>query len=98
ANIAYTQTEFQQFHDTLIQHIEYVKKLINERALHRRDGSRVSERQMQTTEGKVDMSKALDASLVDTESSGIESEKQDTRSGSGNDADADDANIRTTTY
>nr|GEV48724.1 hypothetical protein [Tanacetum cinerariifolium] len=44
---------------------------------------------MQTTEEKVDMSKALDASLVNTESSGIESGKQDTSSSSGNDVDAD---------
>ncbi|GJT63371.1 hypothetical protein Tco_1006904 [Tanacetum coccineum] len=32
--------------------------------------ARVNERLMQTTEEKVDSSKALDASLVDTESSG----------------------------
>ncbi|GKD68929.1 hypothetical protein Tco_1323019 [Tanacetum coccineum] len=50
--------------------------------------------EMQTKEGKVDTSKALDASLVDTESSGTESEKQDTSNMSGNDIDADDANIR----
>nr|GEV65651.1 hypothetical protein [Tanacetum cinerariifolium] len=36
--------------------------------------------------GKVDMSKALDASLVDTESSETESKEQDTSSRSGNDA------------
>ncbi|GKC93812.1 hypothetical protein Tco_1159254 [Tanacetum coccineum] len=46
------------------------------------------------TEGKVDTSKALDASLVDTESSGTESKEQDTSSRSGNDAHADDADIR----
>ncbi|GJV25785.1 hypothetical protein Tco_1378480 [Tanacetum coccineum] len=43
---------------------------------------------------KVDTSKALDASLVDTESSGTESKEQDTSSRSGNDAHADDADIR----
>ncbi|GJY74271.1 hypothetical protein Tco_0478702 [Tanacetum coccineum] len=42
---------------------------------------------MQTTEEEVDTSKALDASLVNIESSGTESGKQDTRSSSGNDAD-----------
>ncbi|GJY47689.1 hypothetical protein Tco_0436752 [Tanacetum coccineum] len=36
----------------------------------------------------------LDASLVDTKSSGTESEEQDTCSSSGNDAHADDADIR----
>ncbi|GJZ01668.1 hypothetical protein Tco_0519629 [Tanacetum coccineum] len=49
---------------------------------------------MQTIEEKVDTSKALDASLVDTESSGTESKEQDTSSRSGNDAHADDADIR----
>ncbi|GJV52970.1 hypothetical protein Tco_1281063 [Tanacetum coccineum] len=72
-----------------------VKKSIAKRALHKREyDSRVNERQMQTHEGKVDMGKALDASLVVTESSGTESGKQDTSSRSGNDTDVDDANIR----
>ncbi|GJR93009.1 hypothetical protein Tco_0265183 [Tanacetum coccineum] len=48
--------------------------------------SRVNERLMQTTEEKVDSSKALDASLVIIESNGTESQKQDTSSRSGNDA------------
>ncbi|GKD57570.1 hypothetical protein Tco_1290957 [Tanacetum coccineum] len=75
--------------------MESVKKLIDERAQHKREyDSWVNERQMQTTEEKVDLSKALDASLVDTESSGTESKEQDTRSRSGNDAHADDADIR----
>ncbi|GJX96319.1 hypothetical protein Tco_0352117 [Tanacetum coccineum] len=43
---------------------------------------------------KVDLSKALDASLVDTESSGTTLKEQDTSSRSGNDAHADDADIR----
>ncbi|GJV72464.1 hypothetical protein Tco_1492459 [Tanacetum coccineum] len=47
-----------------------------------------------TTEEKVDTSKALDASLVNTESSRTESGKQDTSSSSGNDIDADDADIK----
>ncbi|GJR19812.1 hypothetical protein Tco_0968339 [Tanacetum coccineum] len=46
------------------------------------------------SQGKVDSSKALDASLVVTESSGTESDKQDTSSRSGNDTDALDADIR----
>ncbi|GJW49230.1 hypothetical protein Tco_0090581 [Tanacetum coccineum] len=45
-------------------------------------------------EGKVDMGKALDVSLVVIESSETYSEKQDTSSRSGNDADADNADIR----
>ncbi|GJX12691.1 hypothetical protein Tco_0204449 [Tanacetum coccineum] len=77
--LQYTQLEILEFCDTLIQHMKSVKKSIDERALHKRDyDSRVNERQMQTTEEKVDSSKALDASLVNTESSRTESEKQDT--------------------
>nr|GEZ78430.1 hypothetical protein [Tanacetum cinerariifolium] len=49
---------------------------------------------MRTTEEKVDTSKALDASSVDTECSRTESKEQDTSSRSGNDAHADDADIR----
>ncbi|GJR46038.1 hypothetical protein Tco_1314141 [Tanacetum coccineum] len=65
------------------------------KALHKRDyDSKVNERQMQTTEEKVDTSKALDASLVETESSETESGEQDTSSKSGNDAHPDDADIR----
>ncbi|GJR12064.1 hypothetical protein Tco_0794716 [Tanacetum coccineum] len=93
--LAYTQTEVQQFCDILIQHMEYVKKSTDERALHKREyDSRVNERQMQTTEGKVDTNKELDASLVNTESNGTESGKPDTSSSSENDANADDADIR----
>nr|GEU78853.1 hypothetical protein [Tanacetum cinerariifolium] len=43
---------------------------------------------------KVNTSKALDASLVDIESSGTESKEQDTSSRSRNDSHADDADIR----
>ncbi|GJX31929.1 hypothetical protein Tco_0241784 [Tanacetum coccineum] len=68
---------------------------IDKRALHKRKyDSRVNERQMQTTDEKVDTSKALDASLVDTKSSGTESVEQDTSSRLGNDTHADDANIK----
>ncbi|GKB19300.1 hypothetical protein Tco_0853223 [Tanacetum coccineum] len=45
-------------------------------------------------ERKVDMGKALDVSLVVTESSETELEKQDTSIRSGNDADANNADIR----
>nr|GEY47366.1 hypothetical protein [Tanacetum cinerariifolium] len=56
-----------EFHDTLIQHLESVKKSIDEKVqLKREYDSWVNERQMQKTEEKVDMSKALDASSVNT--------------------------------
>ncbi|GJV66207.1 hypothetical protein Tco_1477035 [Tanacetum coccineum] len=88
------ETQFQMFIKSRIYlDDEYVS--INKRALHKREhDSRVNERQMQTTEEKVDTSKALDASLVDTKSSGTESVEQDTSSRSGNDAHADDADIK----
>ncbi|GKA74068.1 hypothetical protein Tco_0780370 [Tanacetum coccineum] len=93
--LQYTQLEIPEFRDTLMQHMESVKKPIDERALHKREyDTRVNERQMQTTEGKVDTCKALDASLVDIESSGTESKEQDTSSRSENDAHADDEDIR----
>ncbi|GKE05581.1 hypothetical protein Tco_1397599, partial [Tanacetum coccineum] len=78
-----------------MQHMESVKKSIDKRALHKRAyNSWVNERQMQTIERKVDTSKALDASLVDTESSRTKSKEQDTSSRLRNDAHADDADIR----
>nr|GFB35738.1 hypothetical protein [Tanacetum cinerariifolium] len=68
--IQYTQQSIPEFRDTLIQHLESVKKSIVERAqLKKEYDSWVNERQMQTTEEKVDMSKTLDASSVDTQSS-----------------------------
>nr|GEV71878.1 hypothetical protein [Tanacetum cinerariifolium] len=91
----YTQQSIPEFCDTLIQHLESVKKSIDERVqLKREYDIWVNERQMQTTEEKVDTSKAMDASSVDTESSRAESIEQDTSSRSGNDAHDDDANIR----
>ncbi|GJT56905.1 hypothetical protein Tco_0991959 [Tanacetum coccineum] len=93
--LQYTQLAIPEFCDTLIQHMESVKKSIDERAKHKRGYDIwVNERQMQTTEDKVDSSKALDASLVDTESSGIALKEQDTSSKSGNDAHADDSDMR----
>ncbi|GJW76249.1 hypothetical protein Tco_0137931 [Tanacetum coccineum] len=93
--LEYTRLDIPEFRDTLIQNMDYVKKSIEKRALHKMEyDSRVNERLMQTTEEKVDSSKALDASLVIIESNGTESQEQDTSSISGNDAHVDDADIR----
>nr|GEZ74638.1 hypothetical protein [Tanacetum cinerariifolium] len=93
--IQYTQQAILEFRDTLVRHLESVKKLIDERAqLKREYDSWMNERQMHTTKEKVDTSKALDASSVDTESSRRESKEQDTSSRSGNDAYDDGADIR----
>nr|GEX38051.1 hypothetical protein [Tanacetum cinerariifolium] len=52
-----------------------VKKSVAERTRHKRQyDNMMNERQMQSKEGKVNLSKALDASLVVTECSAIESE------------------------
>ncbi|GKA56250.1 hypothetical protein Tco_0755322 [Tanacetum coccineum] len=91
----YTRLDIPEFRDTLIQNMDYVKKSIEKRALHKMEyDSRVNERLTQTTEEKVDSSKALDASLVIIESNRTESQEQDTSSRSGNDAHVDDADIR----
>nr|GEW58260.1 putative RNA-directed DNA polymerase [Tanacetum cinerariifolium] len=90
-----TQLEVQEFCDTLIQRMESVKKSIDKRALHKREyGSRVNERQMQTKAEKVYSSKALDASLVDTEGSRTKFEKHNTSSSLENNVDAEDADIK----
>nr|GFD42431.1 hypothetical protein [Tanacetum cinerariifolium] len=49
---------------------------------------------LNTQESKIDMGKAVHADLVVTESNGAESKVQDDNSRSGNDTDADDADIR----
>ncbi|GJT91717.1 hypothetical protein Tco_1080562 [Tanacetum coccineum] len=93
--LAYTRTEVRQFRDTLIQHMESVKKSVDERAQHKqRYDSWMNDRQMQSKEGKVHSSKVLDDSLVVTECSGIKSDKQDTSNKSGNDTHAEDVDIK----
>nr|GEX47557.1 uncharacterized mitochondrial protein AtMg00810-like [Tanacetum cinerariifolium] len=88
--LQYTGQAIPEFCDTLIQHLESVKKTIEERVqLKREHDSWVNERKMQTTEERVDTSQALDASSVDTESSRPESKELDTSSSSGNDAHDD---------
>ncbi|GJR00706.1 hypothetical protein Tco_0523690 [Tanacetum coccineum] len=65
--LQYTQLEIPEFHDTLIQLMESVKKLIDERAQHKREYEK---------------------------SSGTKSKEHDISSRLGNDAHADDADIR----
>nr|GEZ26878.1 hypothetical protein [Tanacetum cinerariifolium] len=93
--IAYTKTDVLLFHATLIQHMESLRESILERAKHKREyESRMNERQMQSKEGNIDSSKALDADLVATEINGTESEKHDTSSRFGSDTHAEDADIK----
>ncbi|GJZ25126.1 gag-pol polyprotein [Tanacetum coccineum] len=93
--VEYTRIEVKHFRDTLLQHMGNVKKSVDEKTLHQRQyDTRVNKRQMHTQESKIDTSKAVDADLIVTESSGTESEVQDDNSRSGNDIDADDTDIR----
>ncbi|GKA71200.1 hypothetical protein Tco_0777339 [Tanacetum coccineum] len=93
--VEYTGIEVKHFKDTLLQHMGNVKKSVAERTRHQRQcDRRVHKRQLQTHESKIDTGKAVDAGLFVSESSGIESEVQDDSSRSGNDTDADDADIR----
>nr|GEZ32546.1 hypothetical protein [Tanacetum cinerariifolium] len=91
----YSGIKVKQFRDTLLQHIGNVKKSVAERTLHQRQYDRsLNKRQMQKQKSKIDTGKAVDADLVVTESSGIESKVQDNNSRSRNDTDADAADIR----
>nr|GEV24146.1 hypothetical protein [Tanacetum cinerariifolium] len=93
--VEYTEIEVKQCRETLLQHMSNVKKSITERKHHKRlYDRRVTKRQMQKQESKVDLGKALDASLVVKESSRTGSGKHDTSSMSGNDADTDNANLK----
>nr|GEU88372.1 hypothetical protein [Tanacetum cinerariifolium] len=75
--------------------MESVMKSIEERVHHKREyDSMMNERQIQSKEGKVDSSKALDAGLVVTKCSGTKSHRQDTKSRSGNDTHAEDVDIK----
>nr|GEX57727.1 hypothetical protein [Tanacetum cinerariifolium] len=75
--------------------MESLKESIQERAKNKQEyDSGINERQMQSKEGKVDSSKALNADLVVTESSGTELEKHDTSSRSKNDTHAGDVDIK----
>ncbi|GJU52414.1 hypothetical protein Tco_1226128 [Tanacetum coccineum] len=92
--LAYTRTEVQQFRDTLVQHMESLRKSILERAKHKREkDERVNDRMMQSKERKDNSSKALDADLVVMESNETESERHVLSSRSGNDTHTYDADI-----
>ncbi|GJX10736.1 hypothetical protein Tco_0200595 [Tanacetum coccineum] len=92
--LAYTQTEVRQFRDTLFQHMESLQGSIQERAKHIREYDiRVTERLMQSKEGKVDSSKALNDGLIVSESNETESERHVSSSRSGKDTHAEDADI-----
>ncbi|GJR98713.1 hypothetical protein Tco_0270887 [Tanacetum coccineum] len=80
----YTGIEVKQFRETLLLHTGNVKKSLAERTRHKRQyDRRMNERQMQSRESKVVLSKALDASLVVTECGGTKLDEHMTSSSSG---------------
>ncbi|GJU17582.1 hypothetical protein Tco_1145548 [Tanacetum coccineum] len=92
--IACTKTDVPLFHDKLIQHMESLWESIQERAKHKREyDRRMNDRMIQSKEGKVDSSKALDVGLVVTESNETESVRHVSSSSSGKDTHAEDADI-----
>ncbi|GJU54349.1 hypothetical protein Tco_1228063 [Tanacetum coccineum] len=92
--IAYTKTDVPLFHDKLIQHMESLRESIQERAKHKREyDRRMNDRMMQSKEGNVDSSKALDAGLVVTESNETESKRHVLSNRSGNDTHTNDPDI-----
>ncbi|GKB07576.1 hypothetical protein Tco_0835860 [Tanacetum coccineum] len=63
--LEYTRTEVRQFHDTLIQHMESVKKSIDERAQHKRDSGTESEKNVSSSRsGKDTYAKDADVNSV----------------------------------
>nr|GEV45492.1 hypothetical protein [Tanacetum cinerariifolium] len=91
----YTGIEVKHFRDILLQHMGNVKKSVAERTCHQRQyDRRVNKRQMQTQKSKINTGKAVDDDFVVSKSSGTESEVQDDKSRSGNDTNANDADIR----
>ncbi|GJZ70731.1 hypothetical protein Tco_0634582 [Tanacetum coccineum] len=73
--LQYTQLDIPEFCETLVQFMEYVKKLIDERALHKREyDSRVNERQTQTAMEKISgpiYEKSLKAEASDYDNSDL---------------------------
>ncbi|GJV95737.1 hypothetical protein Tco_1547314 [Tanacetum coccineum] len=87
--------DVKHFRNTLLQHMGNVKKSVAEITRHQRQyDRRVNKGQMQTQESKIDTSNAVNDNLVVIESTGTSSEVQDDNSMSGNDTNADDADIR----
>nr|GEY30223.1 hypothetical protein [Tanacetum cinerariifolium] len=74
------------------QHLHQTLAMRKIQLLHRE--ARMNERQMQSKEGKVDSSKALNAILVVRECSGTKSDKVDISSRFGNDTHVEDVDIK----
>ncbi|GJX92839.1 hypothetical protein Tco_0347425 [Tanacetum coccineum] len=87
---AFFDEDVQTFTCSMLLNLDQLEKQLDKEAFQE-TGSMDAFR---SKEGKVDLSKALDADLVVTESNEIESEKHDTSSRSGNDTHVEDADIK----
>ncbi|GJT73072.1 hypothetical protein Tco_1032358 [Tanacetum coccineum] len=75
--LEYTRLDIPEFRDTLIQNMDYVKKSIEKRALHKMEyDSRVNERQLQIQQCKVQEVQSSVTSSGDETSSGIVSDEE----------------------
>nr|GFC04180.1 hypothetical protein [Tanacetum cinerariifolium] len=79
------------FTSTMLLNVDHLQKQLNKDEFQE-DGSMTAF--WGTQESKIDLGKAVNDYLVVTESSGTESEVQEDNNRSGNDTDADDADIR----
>ncbi|GJT25406.1 hypothetical protein Tco_0895343 [Tanacetum coccineum] len=84
--------DVQTFRSSMLRNLDQLEKQLDKDEFQ--ETRSMDAFRMQSKEGKVDSSKALDADLVVTKSSGTESEKHDTSSRSGNDTHAEDADIK----
>ncbi|GJV44477.1 hypothetical protein Tco_1429013 [Tanacetum coccineum] len=90
-----SKEEFQELESSsAFRYLESLRESIQERAKHKREyDRRMNDRMIQSKEGNVDSSKALDDGLVVTESNETESERHVSSSRSGKDTHAEDADI-----
>nr|GEU48032.1 retrovirus-related Pol polyprotein from transposon TNT 1-94 [Tanacetum cinerariifolium] len=92
--IAYTKTDVLLFHDKLILYMESLRESIQERAKNKREyDRRMNDRMMQSKEGNVDLSKALDAGLVVAKNNETDAERHVQSSRSRKDTHVEDADI-----
>ncbi|GJR14548.1 hypothetical protein Tco_0797200 [Tanacetum coccineum] len=90
-----SKEEFQELESSsAFRYLESLRESIQERAKHKREyDRRMNDRMIQSKEGNVDSSKALDDGLVVTESNKTESERHVSSSKFGKDTHAEDAVI-----
>ncbi|GKE59745.1 hypothetical protein Tco_1510112, partial [Tanacetum coccineum] len=89
--------DFQSFTGSMLLNLDQLGKQLDKEEFHETrsmDAFRKDDRMMHSKEGKVDSSKALDASLVVTESNETESERHVPSNRSENDTHVEDVDIK----